>query len=122
MVIQATIPLSSLSRCSTGIGTLSRGKTMPSKVKQVPYVDLAGQHRPLKGELLEAIGHVFDRGQFILGDEVEVLEQRFAKMCGVRFAVAVNSGTDGLILALQALGISKGDAGQVTLDGIFPVA
>lgn len=82
---------------------------MPTMVKQVPYVNLAGQHRPLKGELLEAIGHVFDRGQFILGDEVEILEQRFAQMCGVRFAVAVNSGTDGLILALRALNISQGD-------------
>ncbi len=35
---------------------------MRTMVKQVPYVNLAGQHRPLKGELLEAIGHVFDGG------------------------------------------------------------
>lgn len=82
---------------------------MPTVVKQIPYVDLAGQHRLFKGELLEAIGQVLDRGQFILGDEVEALEQRFANMCGVRFAVAVNSGTDGLILALRVLSISKDD-------------
>ena len=78
-------------------------------VKQVPYVDLVTQHRLLKAELLEAIGHVFDHGQFILGDEVEELEQRFADACSVRFAVTVNSGTDGLVLALKALNISKGD-------------
>ena len=82
---------------------------MSTMVKQVPYVDLVTQHRLLKAELLEAIGHVFDHGQFILGDEVEELEQRFADACSVRFAVTVNSGTDGLVLALKALNISKGD-------------
>ncbi|MGO9936957.1 MAG: DegT/DnrJ/EryC1/StrS family aminotransferase [Terracidiphilus sp.] len=76
---------------------------------QVPYVDLARQHAPLKTELMDAIGKVLDHGQFVLGNEVQLFEQRFAELCGAHFAVGVNSGTDALILALQVLGIGLGD-------------
>ena len=75
----------------------------------VPYVDIASQHVPLKAELMEAVARVIDHGQFILGPEVQEFEQRFAALCGVRYAVAVNSGTDALTLALRALEIGAGD-------------
>ena len=74
----------------------------------IPYVDLAEQHAPIKEKLLEAVGKVLDHGKFVLGDEVAEFEQRFAKLCGVQYAVALNSGTDALILALKALGIGSG--------------
>ena len=76
---------------------------------KIPYVNITGQHTPIRAELLEAVGSVIDGGQFILGDEVLAFEQRFAELCDVRFAIAVNSGTDALILALRALGIGPGD-------------
>jgi dTDP-4-amino-4,6-dideoxygalactose transaminase len=76
---------------------------------RIPYVDLAGQHRPLKSELLTAIGGVLDSGQFILGEETERFEREFAALCGVKHAVGVNSGTDALILALKCLGIGPGE-------------
>ncbi len=76
---------------------------------RIRYVDLARQHAAIKAELLEAIAGVLDGAQFILGKDVEVFEQHFAGLCAVRFAVAVNSGTDALILALRALGIGPGD-------------
>jgi len=75
----------------------------------VPYVDLARQHAALKGELLEAIGRVIDHGTFILGPEVDTFEQEMARLSGTRFAVAVNSGTDAIILSLRAAGVGPGD-------------
>ncbi len=75
----------------------------------VPYVDLADQHASIKEELLEAVGKVLDHGKFILGEEVAEFEERFAKLCGVRYALGLGSGTDALILALRVLGISAGD-------------
>ena len=75
----------------------------------VPYVNLAAQHAPLKERLLAAIGEVIDHSQFILGDEVAEFERRFADLCGVRYAVGVNSGTDALFFALKALGVGPGD-------------
>ena len=75
----------------------------------IPYVDIGRQHRFIKDELLGAIAKVIDRGDFILGEEVGEFEQRFAALCGIRFAIGVSSGTDALILALRVLGIGHGD-------------
>lgn len=107
-------------------------KASPAKVR-IPYVSLAAQHRPIKAELLSAIGSVIDHGRYILGEEVDTFERRFAGLCGVRFAVAVNSGTDALVMALRALRIGLGDevvtvpnsfvatAGCIALVGARPV-
>jgi len=75
----------------------------------IPYVDLSEQHAPLKEKLLEAVSKVLDHGKFILGQEVAEFERRFAKLCGVPYAVGLNSGTDALILALRALDIGPRD-------------
>lgn len=76
---------------------------------RIPYVNIAAQHVSLKPELLKAVAGVIDHGNFILGDEVNEFERHFAKICNMRFAIGVNSGTDALILALRALGIGRGD-------------
>ncbi len=76
---------------------------------RVPYVNLAAQHAGIKAELLAAMAAVLEKGQFIQGDEVGEFERQFAERCGVRYAVAVNSGTDALILTLRALGVGPGD-------------
>src|SRR5512136_2435429 len=41
--------------------------------------------------------------------KVYQLEQEFARRCGVKYAVAVNSGTSALLAALAALGVGPGD-------------
>jgi dTDP-4-amino-4,6-dideoxygalactose transaminase len=79
----------------------------PTKVT-VPYVNLAGQHRALKAELLAAVETVLDRGQFVLGPAVNDFESRFAALCGVKFAIGVGNGTDAITLALRALHIGPG--------------
>lgn len=106
---------------------------MSASAVRVPYIDLAAQHRPLKAELLEAVGGVIDRAQFVLGPEVAEFEKRLAGVCSVRYAVGLNSGTDALILALRALSIGPGDevitaansfvasASSIALVGATPV-
>lgn len=78
------------------------------RVREVPYVDLAAQHRPIKDRLLEAVGRVLDHGQFILGPELRELEERLAQRLGAKHVVGVASGTDAIVLALQARGIGAG--------------
>ena len=75
----------------------------------VPYINLATSHAPLKDELLSAVARVIDHGMFVMGDEVAEFEHRFAELCEVRYAVGVNSGTDALIMALEVLGVGPGD-------------
>lgn len=76
---------------------------------RIPYVDLARQTQIIETELLDACRDVLRSGQYVLGPAVCEFEEAFAKFCGTRFAVGVNSGTDALILTLRALGVGKGD-------------
>jgi dTDP-4-amino-4,6-dideoxygalactose transaminase len=73
------------------------------------FIDLSVQHRELRKEINRAIKEVFRRNDFILGKDVELFEKQFARYCGSKFAVGINSGTNALFLALLALGIGKGD-------------
>lgn len=76
---------------------------------KVPLVDLNAQHAELRGRLDAALKEVVDSGRFILGPNVQALEQEIAERCGVRYGVGVASGTDALKIALQALGVGPGD-------------
>jgi dTDP-4-amino-4,6-dideoxygalactose transaminase len=76
---------------------------------RVPFVNLGALHAPIKAELLEAMGRVIDSGMYVLGAEVDEFERQFAALCGARFAVGLNSGTDALTFALRALGVGPGD-------------
>jgi dTDP-4-amino-4,6-dideoxygalactose transaminase len=84
----------------------------------VPYVDLVGQHRLIKDELLAAVAEVIESGQFILGPAVTRFEEEFARLCGVAHAIGVGNGTDALVMALRALGVGPGDE-VVTVPNSF---
>jgi dTDP-4-amino-4,6-dideoxygalactose transaminase len=75
----------------------------------IPFVDLKAQYRTIKDEIDEAIAHVLDSAQFILGEQVEAFESEFATYCGTTHALGVNSGTSALHLALLAAGVGPGD-------------
>src|SRR5262249_22744965 len=61
-------------------------------------------------ELAAIFEKVVRRGSFVgAGAEIERLEARLPRYCGTREAVALNSGTDALFLALKAAGIGPGD-------------
>jgi dTDP-4-amino-4,6-dideoxygalactose transaminase len=66
--------------------------------------------RPLVGSEEEAaVIDALRSGQLAEGPRVKAFEAEFAAYIGVRHAVAVNSGTAALIVALQAHGIGPGD-------------
>lgn len=75
----------------------------------VPFVDLVREQVELCGELEAAIGRVLASGRFVLGPAVEEFELSMAAYLGVEYAVGVASGTDALCIALEALGIGRGD-------------
>lgn len=82
--------------------------TSPTTMR-VPFVNIGALHAPIRAELLEAMGRVIDSGMYVLGEEVDEFERQFAALCGARFAVGLNSGTDALTFALRALGVGPGD-------------
>jgi dTDP-4-amino-4,6-dideoxygalactose transaminase len=75
----------------------------------VPFIDLKRQYERIKDELLSATKRVYERGFFVLGEEVSAFEEEFSRYCGVRYGIGVGSGTDALTLALKAAGIGDGD-------------
>ena len=75
----------------------------------IPMLDLAAQYRSIKPEIDAAVVRVFESGRYVLGEEVAAFEREFAEFCGAAHAVAVNSGTSALQLALIAAGVGPGD-------------
>ena len=87
--------------------------------KSVPILDLGPAHSELKPSLMAAFERVLDRGDFIMGADVKEFESEAARLLGVKHAVAVNSGTDALVIALRALGVGKGDVVITTPFSFF---
>lgn len=76
--------------------------------KKVPYSYLERQFADLE-PYLEAVARVVRRGDFTLGREVALFEERFARLCGLPHAVGVGTGTDALALPMKLAGIGPGD-------------
>jgi dTDP-4-amino-4,6-dideoxygalactose transaminase len=75
----------------------------------IPLVDLKTQYRALKPEIDQAMQHVLDNAQFVLGPAVSSFEKNFAAFCHTTEAIGVNSGTSALHLSLLAAGVGAGD-------------
>ena len=74
------------------------------------FIDLQTQYRRIQDELEESVLRVLRGGQYIMGAEVQQLEQELAAYVGVEHAISCASGTDALVMALMAKGIGSGDA------------
>jgi dTDP-4-amino-4,6-dideoxygalactose transaminase len=75
----------------------------------VPLLDLKAQYASIRDEINAAVLRVLEAQAFILGPEVEALEQEIAAYSGCRYGVGVSSGTDALLLCLMVLEIRPGD-------------
>lgn len=75
----------------------------------IPFLDLKAQYAKIGTELEQAAIEAMRSGEFVLGSKVAGFEEGFAAYCGAKEAIAVNTGTSALHLALLALGIGPGD-------------
>tara|TARA_Y100000817_G_scaffold293106_1_gene265806 strand:- start:728 stop:1843 length:1116 start_codon:yes stop_codon:yes gene_type:complete len=73
------------------------------------FVDLKTPYRQLQESINSRIQSVLDHGQYILGPEVDELEERLADYIGVKHCIGVSSGTDALLIALMSFDIGPGD-------------
>lgn len=75
----------------------------------VPFFTQAGTFTECWPDISRHLNGLFDRGKFSHGKQVALLEKALAEYTGARHVVAVNSGTDALVLLLRACGIGPGD-------------
>ncbi len=73
------------------------------------FIDLQSQYCAYRSEIDRAIREVLESGHYILGKQVQELEEQLAKYVGAAHCIGTSSGTDSLILALLALEIGPGD-------------
>ena len=88
----------------------------------VPFLDLKLQYQTIKGELDETLQRVVASQGFILGPEVQGLEEEIAAYLGSPHAIGCASGTDAILLPLKALDPEPGDEVIVPAFTFFATA
>lgn len=89
---------------------------------KAPFYGHVRQYHSLKAELDKAIVDVLESGAYVLGPALARFEQELAAYHGMKHAVGINSGTDGLWLVLMALDIGPGDEVITTTNTFFATA
>ncbi|MBM7684512.1 DegT/DnrJ/EryC1/StrS family aminotransferase [Defluviitalea raffinosedens] len=75
----------------------------------IPLLDLKKQYETIKNEIDERLQKVISSAQYIMGEEIRILEKKMEEYIGCKYAITCANGTDALVLALHALNIGDGD-------------
>ncbi len=78
--------------------------------KNIDFIDLKAQQARIRTQLDKRISAVLDHGSYILGPEVQELENVLARYVGTRHCISCANGTDALLMALMAYDVRPGDA------------
>ncbi len=76
---------------------------------KIPAEDLTRQYQQIQGEIAVAIDIVLSSGKYTLGPNLEKFESEFADYCGVKHCIGISNGTEALHIALEAMGVDRGD-------------
>lgn len=87
---------------------------------KILFLDLKREYKTIKSEIDSAVNRVISSGRYILGSEVEELENAFASYIKVKYAIGVGSGTEALHLALLASGIKPKDEAITSTNTCAP--
>ncbi len=76
---------------------------------KIDFANLQLQYQKYKPEINEAIAEVLNKSNYIMGEEVKLLEEKLQEFTGAKHCISCSNGTDALILAMMALDIKPGD-------------
>ena len=89
-------------------------------MNMIPFIDLAAQQTRIKDKIDANIQKVLAHGRYILGPEVQELEEKLANFVGAKYCISCANGTDALQIALMALNVGPGD--EVITPGFTYIA
>ena len=76
---------------------------------KIDFANLQLQYQKYQVDIDSKIQEVLNKSNYIMGQEIIELEEKFQKFTGARYAIACSSGTDALLLAMMAMDIKPGD-------------
>ncbi|KNF09646.1 pleiotropic regulatory protein DegT [Gottschalkia purinilytica] len=89
---------------------------------EINLLDLIKQYKSIQNEIDSVVLKVLERGQYILGPNVEAFEEEIAEFTGTNHGIGVANGTDALLLTLKAYDIGEGDEVITTPFTFFATA
>jgi UDP-2-acetamido-2-deoxy-ribo-hexuluronate aminotransferase len=76
---------------------------------KIDFANLQLQYQTYKDKIDSNLQAILNKSNYILGEEVDVLEKELQSFTGAKYAIACSSGTDALLLALMAMDIQPDD-------------
>lgn len=76
---------------------------------RIDFANLNKAHQQYANEIDEAIKKTIEKSQFIMGEEVQTLENELANFTNAKYVLTCSSGTSALLLAMLASEIKPGD-------------
>lgn len=83
---------------------------LKEKIGKIEFIDLQAQRRLIGEKIPQAIENVLSHGAYILGPEVQKLEEQLQIFTGATDVITCSNGTDALRLLLLAYGVGPQDA------------
>lgn len=75
---------------------------------EIKFMRIDRQYAEIRSKILSQIDSILSVGQVLQSEHISDIEQKVAELHGVKYGVAVNSGTDALKISFKASGISAG--------------
>lgn len=76
---------------------------------EIDFANLQLQYQKYKDKIDANLQKILNKSNYILGEEVAILEKELENFTGAKYAITCSSGTDALLLALMAIDIQPGD-------------
>lgn len=74
------------------------------------FIDLQTQRARIQKNVDRRFAEIFNHGRYVMGPEIDEVEQALANYVGTKHCISCSSGTDALLMPLLAWGIGPGDA------------
>ena len=89
---------------------------------KIMFNDLNRIHNSIKKDVLNSFTKVIERNNFILGEEVEIFEDNFAKYTNSKYAISCANGTEAIELLLRSSGVSVNDEVLLPVNSFIATA